>query len=265
MGISNTSKIKAATVYYLLIPALLVSLLIISLQLIANAEERVEINSQLENSRDVISDEEILKQIDISKELIYDTSGIASHYAKRFHKRRTANGERFNMYKFSAAHRNLPFGTILRVTNLGTNKKVLVRINDRGPYVGKRILDLSYESAKHIGDMGLPNVKIEGFLDKKFLVKDIKDTSQSYLYAYSYDKELMCIPETFVSITDTLNNFNAAVKKYANIDDPEAFLFVHAGKKVRRQTKKSDSIYYIGKINKNRLTEFKEEVLLAGI
>lgn len=265
MGISKTSNIKAATVYYLLIPALLVSLLIISLQLIANAEERVEINSQLEQSRDVVSDEEILKQIDISNELLYDTSGIASYYAKRFHRRKTANGERFNMYKFSAAHRKLPFGTILRVTNLGTDKKVLVRINDRGPYVGKRILDLSYESARYIGGIGLPKVKIEGFIDKKFLVKDIKDSSQNYFYAYSYDKELMCIPESFVSITDTLNNFNAAVKKYSANNDSDSFLFVHAGKKVRRQTSKSDSIYFIGKINKERLASFKDDILLAGI
>ncbi len=265
MGISNTSKIKAASIYYFLIPAVLVSLLIISLQLIANAEERVEINSTLEQSRDAISEEDILKQIDISNELLYDTSGIASHYASRFHKRRTANGERFNMYKFSAAHRNLPFGTILRVTNIATNKKVLVRINDRGPYVGKRILDLSYQSAKYIGGMGLPKVKIEGFLDKKFLVKDIKDTAQSYFYAYSFDKELRCIPENFVAVTDTLNNFNKAVKRFSEIKDSDTYLFVHAGKKVKKQTRKSDSIYYIGKIDKSKLAEFKDEIILAGI
>ncbi len=265
MGISNTSKNKAAKVYYFLIPAILVSLLIISLQLIALADERVEINSELVDSRDVISNDEILHQIDISNELIYDTTGIASHYAKRFHKRKTANGERFNMFKLSAAHRNLPFGTILRVTNLETNKKVLVRINDRGPFVRKRILDLSYESAKSIEGMGLPKVKLEGFIDKRFKIRDIKDSSQNYYYAYSYNKDLMCIPENFVTISDTLNNFNQAVEKYDQLDDEDTFLFVHAGKKVKRQTRKSDSIYFIGKIDKTKLEQFKQEILIAGI
>ncbi|MEO1144498.1 MAG: septal ring lytic transglycosylase RlpA family protein [Cyanobacteria bacterium J06638_22] len=73
--------------------------------------------------------------------------GIASWYGPYFHKRLTANGERFNQYEFTAAHQTLEFGTQLRVTNLDNGHSVIVRINDRGPYVGDRSLDLSYQAA----------------------------------------------------------------------------------------------------------------------
>ena len=77
--------------------------------------------------------------------------GYASYYADKFHGRKTANGEVFNMHDYTAAHRNLPFGTVLMVTNLENGKKVKVRVNDRGPYVKGRILDLSLQAAKDIG------------------------------------------------------------------------------------------------------------------
>ena len=77
-------------------------------------------------------------------------SGEASYYGPKFHGRKTANGEIFDMYKKSAAHRTLPFNTILEVTNLDNQKRVIVRVNDRGPFVKGRILDLSYEAAREI-------------------------------------------------------------------------------------------------------------------
>jgi peptidoglycan lytic transglycosylase len=77
--------------------------------------------------------------------------GYASYYADKFHGRLTANGETFNMHDYTAAHRNLPFGTVLLVTNLENGKKVKVRVNDRGPFVKGRILDLSPQAAKDIG------------------------------------------------------------------------------------------------------------------
>ena len=73
--------------------------------------------------------------------------GIASWYGPYFHKRLTANGERFNQYEFTAAHKTLEFGTQLQVTNLENGQSVIVRINDRGPYVDDRSLDLSYQAA----------------------------------------------------------------------------------------------------------------------
>jgi len=88
---------------------------------------------------------------------------IASWYGPKFHGRPTASGERFNMYALTAAHREFPFGTRLRVTNPDNNKSVVVTINDRGPFVPGRDLDLSYAAAKKIGliDKGVGRVRIE--------------------------------------------------------------------------------------------------------
>ena len=70
--------------------------------------------------------------------------GLASYYGKKFHGRKTANGETFNMYKLTAAHRVLPLGTMIMVTNLENGRWVEVKVNDRGPFVEGRILDLSF-------------------------------------------------------------------------------------------------------------------------
>lgn len=80
--------------------------------------------------------------------------GLGSWYGKRFHGKRTANGEKYDMYEYTAAHKTLPFNTLIEVTNLKNNRKVKVRINDRGPYVKKRIIDLSYLAAKQLGYAG---------------------------------------------------------------------------------------------------------------
>ena len=73
--------------------------------------------------------------------------GVASYYGKKFHGRKTANGEVFNMYKLTAAHRVLPLGTHVKVTNLQNGRWVEVKVNDRGPFIEGRILDLSFASA----------------------------------------------------------------------------------------------------------------------
>lgn len=74
--------------------------------------------------------------------------GNASWYGKQFHGKTTASGEDFDMFEFTAAHRTLPLGTFVKVTNLKNGKWVIVRVNDRGPYVGDRIMDLSYSAAR---------------------------------------------------------------------------------------------------------------------
>lgn len=80
--------------------------------------------------------------------------GIASWYGPGFHGRRTANGEVYNQYDLTAAHQTLPHGTQVRVTNLTNGRVVLVRINDRGPFVDDRIIDLSYTAARQIEMIG---------------------------------------------------------------------------------------------------------------
>ncbi len=93
----------------------------------------------------------------------YKQIGYASWYGKKFQGRPTASGEIYNMYALTAAHRTLPLGTYVRVTNLSNGKSVVVKINDRGPYVKGRIIDLSYAAAKKIGmvEKGVQKVKIE--------------------------------------------------------------------------------------------------------
>jgi len=89
--------------------------------------------------------------------------GIASWYGGKFHGRTTASGERYDMNKLTAAHRKLPFGSRVRVTNLDNGRQVVVRITDRGPFVHGRIIDLSREAARRI-DMiqaGTARVRIE--------------------------------------------------------------------------------------------------------
>ena len=77
--------------------------------------------------------------------------GIASWYGPKFHGKYTSNGELYNMYAYTAAHKTLPMNTIVKVTNLKNKKSVIVRINDRGPFVENRIIDLSYVAGKDIG------------------------------------------------------------------------------------------------------------------
>jgi rare lipoprotein A len=88
--------------------------------------------------------------------------GGASYYGDEFHGRRTANGEFYNRTEFSAAHRTLPFGTMVKVKNLANERTVLVRINDRGPFKPERVIDLSRAAAEELGmvQSGTANVEI---------------------------------------------------------------------------------------------------------
>jgi rare lipoprotein A len=88
--------------------------------------------------------------------------GSASWYGKQFHGRTTASGEDFDMFEFTAAHRTLPLGTFVKVTNLKNGKWIVVRVNDRGPYVGNRIMDLSYSAARMLNFRdGVERVRID--------------------------------------------------------------------------------------------------------
>ncbi|MBD3320506.1 MAG: septal ring lytic transglycosylase RlpA family protein [Chitinivibrionales bacterium] len=89
--------------------------------------------------------------------------GVASYYGRKFHGKKTASGERFDMFAHTAAHRSLPFGTKVKVTNLDNGKSVIVTINDRGPYKKGRIIDLSKGAARKIGlvQTGTARVRLE--------------------------------------------------------------------------------------------------------
>lgn len=100
----------------------------------------------------------------------YAEQGVASWYGTKFHGRQTANGEIYDLYKMTAAHKTLPLPSYVKVTNLDNNLSIVVRVNDRGPFVGDRLIDLSYVAAKKLdfADVGLANVAIEGINPESF-------------------------------------------------------------------------------------------------
>lgn len=93
----------------------------------------------------------------------YSQQGVASWYGEKFHGHDTSNGEQFDVYQFSAAHKSLPLPSYVRVTNLDNNKSLVVRVNDRGPFHGDRLIDLSYAAAVRLGfaKQGTANVKVD--------------------------------------------------------------------------------------------------------
>lgn len=91
----------------------------------------------------------------------FDSEGTASWYGPGFHGRKTASGERFNTNEMTAAHKTLPFGDSVKVTNLDNGRTVIVRINDRGPFVKGRIIDLSKAAKTELEMGGLAKVKLE--------------------------------------------------------------------------------------------------------
>ncbi len=93
----------------------------------------------------------------------FQQRGIASWYGRKFHGRKTSNGELYDMYGMSAAHKTLPMGVYVKVTHLGTGRHIVVRVNDRGPFVAGRIIDLSYGAARQLGivDSGTAQVQVQ--------------------------------------------------------------------------------------------------------
>ncbi|MEN8221875.1 MAG: septal ring lytic transglycosylase RlpA family protein [Acidobacteriota bacterium] len=143
--------------------------------------------------------------------------GIASWYGGKFNGRRTSNGEIYDMYKLTAAHKELPFNTIVEVENLRNRKKVIVRINDRGPFVKDRIIDLSYKAAisLEMDDAGTAPValRIVDLLDgnngRKIVVRkiDYSHRSEFYLQAGAFSMK-----ENAESLVSRLNYYSADAK-----------------------------------------------------
>ncbi|WP_064606812.1 septal ring lytic transglycosylase RlpA family protein [Streptobacillus moniliformis] len=118
-------------------------------------ENEFDINMDVKEQSQPVEEEMIETEI-------YQT-GIASYYGERWNGRKTANGEIFDTWKVSAAHKKLPFGTKVKVINLSNGKSVIVRINDRGPYIKGRVIDLSKAAFKEIEnfDKGITKVKLQ--------------------------------------------------------------------------------------------------------
>ncbi|WP_133405889.1 septal ring lytic transglycosylase RlpA family protein [Parashewanella tropica] len=116
----------------------------------------------------------------------YMETGKASYYGKKFHGYHTSNGEIYDMYSMSAAHKSLPLPSYVKVTNLANNKSVIVRVNDRGPFHKDRIIDLSYAAAYKLDMLkqGVANVKIEAihFESPSALNPQIASSTQAKLF-----------------------------------------------------------------------------------
>jgi rare lipoprotein A len=118
--------------------------------------------------------------------------GKASWYGKPFHGRITANGERYNMYSMTAAHRTYAMGTIVKVTNLKNHKSIQVRINDRGPFYHTRDIDLSYAAAKKLGmdKKGVEKIKLEVIKASKKPKGKVIPRHEKIQVASFYDQKL---------------------------------------------------------------------------
>ena len=121
---------------------------------------RYNLNSGNKNPSNSFKQKKTKKEIVNRNKMEY--KGVSSWYGKDFHGNLTANGEVYDMYGITAAHKEFPLNTWARVTNLDNDKSIILRINDRGPYIDGRILDCSYGAAKKLGflEQGTANVKI---------------------------------------------------------------------------------------------------------
>jgi len=161
----------------------------------------------------------------------------------------TANGEIYNMYDYTAAHKTLPFGSVVRVTNTKTKRTVLLKINDRGPYVGNRIIDLSVIAAKEIGSLGLSTVKVET-IHKSELKKANFDKKQ--LIGYSLDKDFLIVPEEQVVVLESTTSFGHAFRLYKDYLEinPEENIYIFGETSIKGHSKLDT--YYVGKIDRLR-------------
>lgn len=119
-----------------------------------------ESNAEISNDEDVLERLTAVASNSVSK---FKQTGLASWYGRKFHGRKTASGETFDMNALTAAHRSLPLNCYVKVTNKTNGKSVVVKVNDRGPFHGNRVMDLSYGAAKQLGitSKGVGNVAIE--------------------------------------------------------------------------------------------------------
>ena len=210
-----------------------------------------------ENEKEVSIDEKFttslqyqpitIEDLDIGDEYLFEQSGTASWYGRRFHNKKTASGEKYDMNKLSAAHKNLPFGTILKVTDKESGNMTFVRINDRGPFVKNRVIDLSYKALDNLGGKSHSNVTLEGIVPQK--IKDSRELNEPFALAYSFDDDVACVPAKVFEVLDSAKDFHRAVRKYELLRDLHSansvFLIVPLNYALDGDNENA-GIYYIG-------------------
>lgn len=145
---------------------------------VQNAKPKVEPPSKYGNPKSYVVFGQKYHVMDSSKN--YHATGVASWYGRKFHGKRTSSGEPYDMFEMTAAHKTLPLPTYAKVKNLQNGKEVIVKINDRGPFVGDRLIDLSYAAAKKLGiyDTGTGKVQISA-IDPRTFYKNNAPVAQS--------------------------------------------------------------------------------------
>ena len=141
--------------------------------------------------------------------------GIASWYGKDFHGKKTSNGEIYNMYAMTSAHKTLPLGTHVRVHNLQNGKKIDVRVNDRGPFVRGRIIDLSYTAANKIGIVGPGTADVEIYVLGSPSISD-GGTSRSYVQGDLYSGNFTFQVGAFLNRENAERQKRELAKRYKN-------------------------------------------------
>ena len=192
----------------------------------------------------------------------YDEIGVASWYGEEFHGKLTANGERFNMYKVSAAHKTLPLPSKVKVTNLDNNKSLIMRVNDRGPFAKDRIIDLSMRAADLLGfkEKGTQKVRVQYFSSANIFNKNGNVISKkNYLnqekkYQPNNSKGLYSLvigsfsnAENINRIKDKLKNFRKLSIEKKEIDNVN-FYKIFIGPYYRKDyvIKLQETIEYLG-------------------
>ena len=139
----------------------------------------------------------------------FTQEGVASWYGSDFHGKPTSNGETYDMYALTAAHKTLPLGVYVRARNLKNRKEVVVRINDRGPFVRERIIDFSYTAAKQLGiaDAGTAPVRIEALGYRG------EDGTSAYQPPASYDAGSYAVQVAAFASGDNASRLAARLKK----------------------------------------------------
>lgn len=159
----------------------------------------------------------------------YSETGMASWYGDDFHNKRTANGETYNKNAITAAHRTLPLPSIVRVTNLENGRSIIARVNDRGPYVKNRIIDVSQKGAEMLGykNQGIAKVKVEVLAEESKAIKEAMlsrtNTSQIYANAMAYDGD--------IAVEADIKPVVAKEPRYVAASDPQekGVFFVQVG------------------------------------
>lgn len=189
----------------------------------------------------------------------YKRKGIASWYGTKFHGRRTSSGEPYDLYQMTAAHKSLPLPTYVEVKNLENNKQVIVKVNDRGPFVDNRLIDLSYAAAKKLGVVqnGTAHVKITAIDPKKWQKKN-----KAWLKAHSYGRKAPPQPHYYIQLGAFQSKENAyalirQVKKSSLDSNHKPFL--------RQQFSGGKGIYRVRMGPLNQLEALRLKKKLASI